>query len=200
MSKKRKKYNPALRQRELVSSVVSQFTLAGVTAIDNAVFLMGNNLQEVRISVSTAEMLNQHRHFWSIAGCVAGRFKNGKVWVKVAYWDSTIPAYADEISPMVTTVLDEFFDQQPKDTRLCKWWVAKPVRLHPFSAEELMKPAYWADVFGEFITLHEQELGLERGNCPPSPAGKDFTIDQFSEWWKKYHSLRSDITALWLEE
>lgn len=197
---KRKKYDPILKRREHAHTVASKYIISGVADLDGAVFLYDGLMRNVFISKQTAALINKVKHNWSFSCCVAGRYKNGKVWVRVAHHYATIQAYAEEVSPLVTEALDEFFNEQDPNTRLCKWWVARAKLDYSFTAEEMMHTAYRADVFRAFRTKYEDDAGMEYGNHPPAIAGKDFTIDQFKAWWDANRSPRSMIQELWVEE
>lgn len=200
MSKRaHRKYDPKLKMREQAKKVASRYTIAGVSDIDSAVFVFNEDSVHVRLSKTTAVMINEIRHHWTVVSCVAGRFKNGKVWVRYTQADTSVQATAHEVSPLVTELVEEFFNEQDANTRLCKWWLATPNVGHIFTAEQVIMPAYKADVFRAFINKNEAAAGVEYGNHPPKPP-KDLTIDEFKKWWDANRSPRSQLQELWIEE
>lgn len=192
----KKRYDVNLKRREHASLVASKYIIAGVTGIEGAVFLLDSLMRQARISQTTASMINGFKHHWSVVCCVAGRYKNGKVWVSAEHFSSNLPAFAQDISPHVTDVLDDYFKEQDPKTRLCQWWVAKPLPNYTFSAEEIIYPAFLSQVFREFHTAGEDPSGKQMFNQPSHTA----TIDQFNEWWLANRSPRSMVQALWREE
>lgn len=201
MSKKKrtKKYNPKKGTIETAHKVAARYILAGVTDIKDAVFVFNEEMVDVHFSRSTADMINKIRHHWTMVCCVAGRYKNGKVWIRYEQVKASVQALAEEVSPLVTTFVDEFFEKQDPDTRLCKWWLATARYDHDFTAEEVITPAYKADIFRAFITKKEKEAGVEFGNHPSKPP-KELTLGEFKEWWDNNRSPKSQLKELWLEE
>lgn len=200
MSKRKKRHDPHLKIREQAHKVASQYLLAGVSDLDGAVFLFNKDTMEhIRISKSTAAMINDVKHHWSMVCCVAGRYKNGKVWVRYDQGTSTTQATAHEISPLITEFVDDFFNAQDENTRLCKWWMATANIDYKFTAEEIITPAYKVDVFRAFINKNEVESGVDYGNHPPK-LPNELTLGEFKEWWDANRSPRSQLKELWVEE
>lgn len=193
--KRSKQYNLQSRKLKHVEVLSDRIILAGVSGIPAGVYIMNDELEDVNLTKSQVLALNATRRDWSFCMCVAGRYKNGNVWVSYEVFDTPCAMTSVQASPLVTKVLDALFYHLDERTRLCQWWVAKPVKHYHFSAEDVITPAYKADIFHHFISKNEKMAGVEHGNHPPS----GITIEEFKVWWDKNHSPRSQLQGLWGE-
>lgn len=193
--KRTKKFNVHERILKHVQALSDRVILAGVSHVSDGVYIMNDELEEVRLTKSQVMALNRTRLDWSFCMCVAGRYKNGKVWVSYEVFDTSHQATSVEASPLVTKTLDALFHHTDEKTRIGQWWVAKPVKDYHFSAEDVITPAYKASVFQRFISKYEKDAEMERGNSPPDSC----TIEVFKEWWDKNRSPRSQLQGLWGE-
>lgn len=200
MSKKhrvKKKFNLKGRKIADAQHHARKFLISAVQDMKDAVFITDENLADVILSYPIAQAINKVKHEWSFCFCVAGRYKNGKVWINYLPQFANMHCLAEEVSPLVTEGLDRFWEEQDPKTRICKWWVARPIPDHEFTSFEVVLPAYKADIFRGFINSYENMGNKVSSNYPPK-GPKEMDLIEWSDWYHENVSPRSKLKTIYV--
>lgn len=193
--KRNKAYNPKATMRMVADKHAKQFIICGVNNMgDDGVHVLRRGVP-VRLRTSDADMINRFKHKWQVCYGVFGRYKNGKVWVRYEIADVNLICTAEELSPLLSERVNEYYARFDKNTKLSSFWLAIPDH-RQMSLGEVMLPLYYSCAWFAFLNKVEHEAGVERGNHVPE--GVDYR--GFLEWFNANVSGHSEIKQLDVEE